>query len=102
MKEFYTKPEVVRELQISLYTLDRWYNWEHKRMIAENDSSRLPIPQKLSDVRGCPRVWTKEQIEQLKEFRKTYLPAGGGKGQYGKYSNSKYEKKRGNKNEPTK
>lgn len=82
----YRIDELCKELDVSIHTLQKWYQWEKMGL---KDGSvvvpYLPEPQKLLDKRGKPKIWTQEQLKELKEYKSTIVV--GRYGKYGKYSN---------------
>ncbi len=80
-KEFKIE-EVAVALDISTGTLNRWYKF--KRSNPKHELSRqLPDPQKIQTLRGWARVWNKEDINTLKNFRDSVTK--GRDGLMGKY-----------------
>lgn len=83
-EKMYSADEVCKALKVSSWTLSNWYRWEQKRVDA-GEENRLPKPIKLEHTKGKPRRWTKEMIEQLKDFKKSLVT--GRNGIYGVYTN---------------
>lgn len=66
----YKADEVCRKLGITIWTLTNWYQWE--RISLEDGSLPervLPIPEKLLEVKGKPRVWNDDQLDALRLFQ---------------------------------
>lgn len=91
----YLLNEVCEEVNISIHTLQKWYQWERyelkEGLVSKN---YLPIPTKLTDKRGKPRIWTESQVEELKKFKENMVI--GRKGRFGKYSNPLHKKEETN------
>lgn len=82
----YRAADVCRELNITNYTLTNWYTWEHKRIASgEVTEPYLPEPQRLTEQKGKPRVWTKEQVDQLRDYQSHIVV--GRNGIYGEFTN---------------
>lgn len=82
----YQAANVCEQLNITQWTLRNWYAWEKKQLNSNIISETyLPKPQILEHQKGKPRVWTQEQIEQLKEYKKNIIT--GRNGIFGAYSN---------------
>lgn len=89
-EKLYKANEICEKLKITNWTLRNWYSWEKKRI--ENgivDKPYLPKPEILTNAKGKPRVWTKEQFEELKNYQKNIVT--GRNGIYGIYSNPAYK-----------
>lgn len=66
----YNAQETADLLNISLWTLKSWYEWQRKYMRDNNLTDPiLPVPYKIKSTRGNPNMWTEEQIEKLKRFQ---------------------------------
>lgn len=89
-EKMYSANEICEELNISSFTLTNWYIWE-KRLIKDGDISEpyLPQPIRVSNLKGRPRQWTAEMLEQLKDYKSKIVL--GRNGIYGKYSNPMHE-----------
>lgn len=82
----YKFDEVVKKLGITGYTLNNWYRYEKKELLAgEIDKPYLPQPSRDNTAIGRPRIWTEEQVKQLKAYAKSVVVGRNGK--FGKYSN---------------
>ena len=85
-EKLYKVDEVCEQLQISPHTLLKWYQWERYSIRdGKVDSTYLPQPEKLKSSKGQPKVWTQEQIEELRVFKSNMVV--GRNGRFGKYSN---------------
>ena len=86
----YNIKELCDELGVTLWTVRNWYGWE-KKLLAENKDMKkyLPEPINLVNLKGKPRVWTKEMVDELKEYKKSIIV--GRNGAYGKYSNPNHK-----------
>lgn len=83
--------EVCEALNISIHTLQKWYQWEKYELRDGIVSQKyLPEPTKILDQRGKPKTWTEKQIQQLQEFKKSIV--SGRHGRYGKYTNPLHKK----------
>lgn len=84
--QMYRADEICKELNISNWTLMNWYRWEKKLLNSgEVEVPYLPVPERVTCEKGQPRIWTSEQLEQLKDFKKHIIV--GRNGSFGKYSN---------------
>ena len=62
--------EVCNVLGITIWTLTNWYQWERISLGDGTITERvLPTPTKMTNVKGKPRMWSDEQIEELKLFQ---------------------------------
>lgn len=90
-EKMYLIDEVCEKLNISTHTLQKWYQWERYELkdgvVTEN---YLPIPNKLTDRRGKPKVWSEKQLKELQKFKNEMVM--GRNGRYGKYSNPLHKK----------
>ena len=96
----YTVSEVSNMLNVSEHTLASWYRWERKRLGDGTIKHHyLPEPLRDTETRGRPRIWTKEMVEELMEYKSTIIV--GRNGINGLYSNpmhkqtKKYKKSHG-------
>ena len=82
----FTKQEVCEMLGISIHTLRTWYGWQFK-LLKEGKIKKpyLPEPEKLTNKKGKPCVFSDKQIEQLKEYQHSIVH--GRNGAYGMFSN---------------
>ena len=87
---FYTATEVSQQLNISVKTLTNWYNWYNDETI-EKPKDTPTIPTYRQDHPRSPRLWTTEQINQLKVFQE-WIPRGRN-GVMGRYSERYWSKK---------
>lgn len=79
MKEYRTK-DVCEALHITSWTLTNWYQWERKALASGQILKReLPVPKKLADIKGSPRIWTEKQLEELKTFQKNIIRGRNGR-----------------------
>ena len=63
--------EVCKQLGITIWTLTNWYQWQRISLKDGTlDEPILPEPIKEEGVKGKPRMWSDEQIEELREFQK--------------------------------
>lgn len=86
MEGFYTTQEICEQLGITSYTLTNWYSWEKKRLAeGDVDEPYLPVPHRMYDLKGRPRMWDIQMLNQLKEYQAGIIV--GRNGIYGKYSN---------------
>ena len=86
----YSKQEVAKELDVSIYTITNWYKWESKLIRTSEIKQRfLPIPTKIRYAKGQPNYWSFEQIEQLREFKDNMIK--GRNGMFGKFTNPKHK-----------
>lgn len=70
----YKANEVCDILGITIWTLTNWYQWERISLEDGTITKRvLPIPTKVPNVKGKPRMWSDEQIEELKQFQTTIV-----------------------------
>lgn len=66
----YKANEVCDILGITIWTLTNWYQWERISLEDGTINERvLPIPTKVPNVKGKPRMWSDEQLEELKQFQ---------------------------------
>lgn len=62
--------EVCNILGITIWTLTNWYQWERISLEDGTITERvLPTPTKITNVKGKPRMWSDEQIEELRQFQ---------------------------------
>lgn len=72
-----TASQVANKLNISVYTLKRWYKWyenEDVRKLDElfkNGMPELPVYETIGSTNW--RYWNEEDLEQLKKF-KEFIP----------------------------
>lgn len=70
----YKANEVCDILGITIWTLTNWYQWERISLEDGTITERvLPIPTKVPNVKGKPRMWSEEQLEELKQFQTTIV-----------------------------
>ena len=84
-EKLYKTNEVCEILNISNWTFINWYRWERKQVANNECEPYLPVPDRIMNEKGRPRVWTTEMVEQLKKFKAGIVTGRNGK--YGKYSN---------------
>lgn len=85
-KKVYRIDEVCKELNVSVHTLQKWYQWESRSLIEGTITERyLPVPEKLMNERGKPKIWTSSQIKELKKYASSIVVGRNGK--YGRYTN---------------
>lgn len=85
-KKVYRIDEVCQMLEVSVHTLQKWYQWEHRALIDGTETEPyLPVPEKIMNERGKPKVWTEKQVKALKKYADSIVVGRNGK--YGKYSN---------------
>ena len=67
----YNANEVCEKLEITTWTLTNWYQWQ--RISLEDGTLNEPVlPEPIKEVssKGQPRMWSEEQLLELKEFQK--------------------------------
>lgn len=70
----YKANEICDILGITIWTLTNWYQWERISLEDGTITERvLPIPTKVPNVKGKPRMWSEEQLEELKKFQTTIV-----------------------------
>lgn len=80
--------EVAKILGISKHTLNAWYTYETKLLqIGDTINTYLPQPTRYNKAPGKPRVWTKQDVEYLVEYRD--ILQRGSRGKFGKLTNPK-------------
>lgn len=90
-QKIYRTGEVCELLNISPHTFAKWYQWERAQLKDGSITERyLPVADKLTNQRGKPKIWTQEQVEQLREYKNSIVY--GRHGKYGKYSNPLHNK----------
>lgn len=67
-KKYLTAQEVCFLCGISIYTLNTWYNFKKKHPRHEL-SKLLPKPKRTNQSDRSPRVWAREDIEKILEFK---------------------------------
>lgn len=99
----YNIHEICEYLNISSWTLLHWYDLEKKQLKdGLIDKPYLPVPERLTNVKGRPKMWTQEMADALKEYQSNIIM--GRNGIYGVYSNPnhyttrKYQKNKEVKN----
>lgn len=71
---YFKVEEVCKMLGITTWTLTNWYQWERISLEDGTLTERvLPVPIKVKDAKGKPRMWTAEQVTQLKEFQQNII-----------------------------
>lgn len=82
----YRMLDLCKELGISVHTLSKWYQWE-KLSLKDGlvKEPYLPVPEKLMNERGKPKIWTQQQLDQLRDYKSHIVM--GRNGNYGRYSN---------------
>lgn len=82
--------EIVKEINITKTTLNRWYKWYS---ITENKPDDCPeLPKYEQQYSSAPRYWDESSIEALKRF-KNWVPKGS-KGLMGEVSQVYWSKKK--------
>lgn len=79
-----TETEICEKLNISHWTLKTWYLWE-SRDIKAGGERYLPVPIKLTNLKGQPKRWTNDMLKDLKKFKESIVK--GRNGVHGAYSN---------------
>lgn len=84
----YSRREVCDILNISLHTLQCWYQWEKKELAKGNvESTYLPKPVQIMNMKGKPLRWSMDMIDNLKKYQSHIVK--GRNGIYGEYTNSR-------------
>lgn len=82
----YRANDVCEALNISNHTLRHWYLLERKQIVAGLiKDNYLPQPLIDSTMRGKPRIWTCEMVNELRHYKENIVL--GRNGIYGAYSN---------------
>jgi hypothetical protein len=77
--ELFKASEVCNRLGITTWTLTNWYQWERISLEDGSLSARcLPVPIKAEGVKGKPRMWTENQIEELRAFQNNIVKGRNG------------------------
>ena len=96
-EKMYTADEICAELNISSFTLQHWYNLQSVQikdgLITEK---YLPEPIRVQTMRGKPRRWTEEMLNELRKYKEGIVI--GRNGIYGIYTNPNYKETKKYKN----
>jgi hypothetical protein len=85
--------EIVKELNITKTTLNRWYKWYN---MTENKPTNCPeLPKYEQQYSTAPRFWNEDSIEALRKF-KNWVPKGS-KGLMGEVSQVYWAKRKRSK-----
>lgn len=85
-QKIYRADEICELLGISIHTLQKWYQWERYSLADGTVKEHyLPIPERLTNRRGKPKVWSEKQLKQLRKYKESIVV--GRYGKYGKYTN---------------
>lgn len=82
---YYSINEVCEQLGITIWTLKNWYSWEKKRIEEGICEKYLPTPIRMNNTKGRPNFWTKDMLEELRDYQNTIIM--GRNGNYGMYTN---------------
>lgn len=83
-EKLYTENEICEILNISHWTLKSWYLWE-SRDIKKGGERYLPVPYRLSGMKGRPKRWDKKMVDALVKYQENIIR--GRNGIHGIYSN---------------
>ncbi len=76
---YFKVEDVCKMLGITTWTLTNWYQWERISLEEGTLTERvLPVPIKVTDAKGKPRMWTAHQITELREFQKNIIKGRNG------------------------
>lgn len=85
--------ELVKELNITKTTLNRWYKWYNSTKNKPSDCPKLPMYEQQYST--APRMWDESAIQELIKF-KNWIPKGS-KGIMGEVSHIYWAKRKRSK-----